>query len=162
MKVPAGVDTGHRIRLRGEGQAGDHGGPSVDLDVEMHVKPHAIFEREGRDLYCEIPIGFSDAVLGGDLEVPTLDGKVKLKIPHETQSGKLFRLRGKGITQVNSSARGDMLCRVLVETPVNLTKKQKQLMQEFKTIQEKEGNRQTPKKSTWFDGVRHFIDELRT
>ena len=162
VKVPAGVDTGNRIRLRGEGQAGEHGGPSGDLYVEMHVKPHAIFEREGRDLYCEIPIGFSDAVLGGDLEVPTLDGKVKLKIPHETQTGKLFRLRGKGITQVNSSARGDMLCRVLVETPVNLTKTQKQLMQEFKTIQEKEGNRQTPKKSTWFDGVRHFIDELRT
>jgi molecular chaperone DnaJ len=147
--------------LRGEGQAGEHGGPSGDLYVEMHLKPHKIFEREGRDLYCEIPIGFSDAVLGGDLEVPTLEGKVKLKIPQETQTGKLFRLRGKGITQVNASARGDMLCRVLVETPVNLTKKQKDLMQEFKTIQEKEGNRQNPKKSNWFDGVKNFIDELR-
>ena len=92
------MDTGDRIRLTGEGQAGARGGPSGDLYVEMHVQPHQIFQRDGRDLHCEIPISFTDAAIGGELEVPTLDGRVKLKIPAETQTGKLFRLRSKGVT----------------------------------------------------------------
>ncbi len=115
VKVPAGVDTGDRIRLTGEGQAGARGGPSGDLYVEMHVMPHQIFQRDGRDLHCEIPISFIDAAVGGELEVPTLDGRVKLKIPSETQTGKLFRLRSKGVTPIRGGGRGDLLCRVVVE-----------------------------------------------
>ena len=161
VKVPAGVDTSDRIRLTGEGQAGEHGGPPGDLYVEMNVQPHKIFEREGADLFCEIPISFGDAALGGELEVPTLDGRVKLKIPVETQTGKLFRLRGKGIKPVRGGNVGDLLCRVVVETPVHLTKRQKEILEEFQTIQEGEGKKQSPKRTSFFDGVKSFIDELR-
>jgi len=161
VKVPAGVDTSDRIRLTGEGQAGEHGGPPGDLYVEMNVKPHKIFEREGADLFCEIPISFGDAALGGELEVPTLDGRVKLKIPSETQTGKLFRLRGKGIKPVRGGNVGDLLCRVVVETPVHLTKRQKEILEEFQTIQVGEGKKQSPKRTSFFDGVKSFIDELR-
>src|SRR5690554_5815957 len=131
VKVPAGVDTGDRIRLSGEGEAGPEGGPPGDLYVEIHVRRHKIFEREGNQLYCEIPISFVDAALGGEIEVPTLDGRVKLKIPAETQTGKLFRLRNKGVTPVRGGVTGDLLCRVVVETPVKLTKRQKELLGEF-------------------------------
>ena len=160
VKVPPGVDTGDRIRLSGEGQAGTHGGPSGDLYVEVHVKPHAIFQRDGRDLYCEIPISITDAALGGDLEVPTLNGRVKLKIPKESQTGKLFRLRGKGVTPIRGGGAGDLLCRVLVETPVHLTKRQEELLEEFAQIHAEEGDRQSPKKSSWFDGVKKFVEGL--
>ncbi|MDP6653702.1 MAG: DnaJ C-terminal domain-containing protein, partial [Gammaproteobacteria bacterium] len=160
VKVPAGVDVGDRIRLTGEGQAGTHGGPPGDLYVEMAVRPHAIFQRDGRDLHCEIPISFSDAALGGELEVPTLDGRVKLKIPAETQTGKLFRLRHKGVAPIRGGSSGDLLCRVIVETPVHLTKRQKELMEEFQTIHEAEGKKQSPKKSSWFDGVKKFVDSF--
>src|SRR5574343_1968656 len=117
-KIPAGVDTGDRIRLAGEGEAGLNGGPSGDLYVQVQVKDHAIFTRDGANLYCEVPISFPTACLGGELEVPTLDGKVKLKIPAETQTGKLFRLRGKGVKPVRGGSVGDLLCRVQIETPV--------------------------------------------
>ncbi|MDX1492053.1 MAG: molecular chaperone DnaJ [Pseudohongiellaceae bacterium] len=160
VKVPPGVDTGDRIRLAGEGQAGSHGGPSGDLYVQVSVRDHKIFERDGIDLHCEIPISFVDAVLGGELEVPTLGGRVKLKIPAETQTGKLFRLRNKGVTPVRGGVTGDLLCRVLVETPVNITKRQKELLEEFHAIGESEG-KQSPKKSSWFDGVKKFVDDLR-
>ena len=119
-----------------------------------------MFERDGIDLHCEIPISFVDAALGGELEVPTLDGRVKLKIPPETQTGKLFRLRNKGVTPVRGGVTGDLLCRVVVETPVNLTKRQKELLAEFHDIAESEGA-QSPKKTSWFDGVKKFVDELR-
>ena len=145
VKVPAGVDDGDRIRLSGEGQAGVHGGPPGDLYVEMRIKPHEIFERDGRNLHCEIPINFADAALGGELEVPTLDGKVKLKIPKETQTGKLFRLRGKGVTPIRGGGAGDLLCRVVVETPVNLTSRQREILEEFQSIQKEEGRHQSPK-----------------
>jgi molecular chaperone DnaJ len=161
VKVPAGVDTGDRIRLTGEGQAGVQGGPSGDLYVEMHVMPHQIFQRDGKDLHCEIPISFSDAAIGGELEVPTLDGRVKLKIPLETQTGKLFRLRGKGVTPIRGGSRGDLLCRVSVETPVNLTGRQREILEEFQKIQESEGKKQSPRRSSWFDGVKKFVDGLR-
>ncbi len=161
VKVPAGVDTGDRIRLSGEGQAGTHGGPSGDLYVEMAVRRHKIFQRDGRNLHCEMPISFADAALGGELEVPTLDGRVKLKIPSETQTGKLFRLRNKGITSIRGGSKGDLLCRVVVETPVHLTRRQKELLDEFQEIQEVEGKKQSPKRSSWFDGVKSFIDEMR-
>ncbi len=158
--MPAGVDEGDRIRLTGEGQAGTNGGPSGDLYVQVHMREHKLFVRDGRDLHCEIPISFVDAALGGELEVPTLDGRVKLKIPAETQTGKLFRLRGKGVTSVRGGGAGDLLCRVVVETPVQLTRRQKELLQEFQTIGESEGS-QSPKKTSWFDGVKKFVDDLR-
>ena len=161
VKVPAGVDTGDRIRLTGEGQAGVHGGPSGDLYVEVRVKSHHIFQRDGKDLHCEIPISFSDASLGGELEVPTLNGRVKLKIPAETQTSKLFRLRHKGVTPIRGGGAGDLLCRVVVETPVNLTKRQKELLEEFKEIQDEQGASQNPRKASWFDGVKKFVDDLR-
>jgi molecular chaperone DnaJ len=162
VKVPAGVDTGDRIRLSGEGQAGVHGGPSGDLYVEIAVRAHAIFQRDGPNLHCEIPISFTDAALGGELEVPTLNGRVKLKIPPGAQTGKLFRLRNKGVTPIRGGSAGDLLCRVIVETPVNLTARQKELMEEFHKIQEVEGKKQSPKKSSWFDGVKKFVEGFGT
>jgi molecular chaperone DnaJ len=161
VKVPAGVDTGDRIRLTGEGEAGMHGGPPGDLYVQVAVKEHAIFERDGADLLCEIPISFIDAALGGELEVPTLDGRVKLKIPQETQTGKLFRLRDKGVTPVRGGPPGDLLCRVVVETPVALTKRQRELLEEFRSIEDTQGNKQNPRKTSWFDGVKNFVDALK-
>ena len=160
VKIPAGVDTGDRIRLTGEGEAGMAGGPAGDLYVQVEVKDHPIFVREGRHLYCEVPISFADAALGGDLEVPTLDGRVKLKIPAETQTGKVFRLRGKGVTQVRGGGVGDLLCKVVVETPVKLTDRQRELFEELRgTLQ---GNdRHSPKEKSWFDGVKDFIDGLK-
>lgn len=158
VKIPPGVDTGDRIRLSGEGEAGRNSGPAGDLYVEMHVKPHKIFERDGANLHCEVPISMTEAALGGDLEVPTLDGRVKLKIPAETQTGKLFRLRNKGVKPVRGHAVGDLLCRVVVETPVNLTAKQKDLLVQLQASLE--GKKNSPKSKGWFDGVKNFFDEL--
>jgi molecular chaperone DnaJ len=158
VKVPAGVDTGDRIRLTGEGEAGAMGGPAGDLYVQMSVKRHSIFERDGHNLHCEVPITIVDAALGGELEVPTLDGRVKLKIPPETQSGRVFRLRGKGVTPIRSSSPGDLLCQVQVETPVKLTEHQKKLLKEFQASLK--GEKHSPHKKTWFDGVKKFFEEL--
>lgn len=159
VKIPAGVDTGDRIRLSGEGEIGPNGGPSGDLYVQVSVKSHDIFERDGRNLYCEVPISIIDASLGGDLEVPTIDGKVKLKIPPETQTGKLFRLRGKGVTTVRSNLPGDLLCRVVVETPVKLNARQKELLKELQDSLDDKKN--SPQKTSWFDGVKDFFDTFR-
>ena len=131
VKVPAGVDTGDRIRLGGEGEAGRNGGPPGDLYVEIHVREHAIFERDGEHLSCEVPVSFATAALGGAVEVPTLDGEVTLKIPAETQSGRVFRLRDKGVKPVRGGARGDLFCRVVVETPVNLSAEQRELIRQL-------------------------------
>jgi len=162
VKVPPGVDTGDRIRLAGEGEAGTHGAPSGDLYVQVSVKEHAIFVRDGKSLYCDVPISLVDAALGGELEVPTLDGRVKLKIPAETQTGKMFRLRGKGVAPVRGGAAGDLMCRVIVETPVNLSKKQKDILQEFQATLEKNGDKKhAPKKHTWFEGVKGFFDDMK-
>ncbi len=159
VKVPAGVDTGDRIRLAGEGEAGPEGGPPGDLYVQVEVREHPIFQRDGKHLYCEVPIGFVDAALGGELEIPTLDGRVKLRVPPETQTGKLFRLRGKGIRPIRGGSEGDLLCRVVVETPVNLTARQKELLKQFQDSLD--GNdRQSPNKARWFDGVRRFFDDM--
>ncbi|ARN73285.1 molecular chaperone DnaJ [Oceanicoccus sagamiensis] len=160
VKVPPGVDTGDRIRLTGEGEAGPDGGPPGDLFVQMNVREHKIFERDGKHLYCEVPISIIDAAMGGELEVPTLDGRVKLKIPAETQTGKLFRLRGKGVTPVRGGSTGDLLCRVTLETPVNLTKHQKELFKQLQESFEKEGN-QSPRKNSWFEGVKNFFDDMK-
>ena len=159
VKVPAGVDTGDRIRLTGEGEAGTHGGPPGDLYVQVHVKKHAIFERDGADLYCEVPISFVDAALGGELEVPTLEGKIRLKVPAETQTGKLFRLRGKGVAPVRGGNIGDLMVRVVIETPVNLSNKQKELLKEFQESIDG-GSKHSPKKTGWFDGVKRFFEEM--
>lgn len=158
VKIPAGVDTGDRIRLSGEGEAGAMGGPSGDLYVQVSVKDHALFHRDGRNLYCDVPISIVDAALGGELEVPTLDGRVKLKIPAETQSGKLFRLRGKGVVPVRGGAAGDLLCRVQVETPVKLTSEQKDLLTQFQASLK--GEKHSPQKKSWFEGVKRFFEEI--
>lgn len=161
VKVPAGVDTGDRIRLAGEGEAGVNGGPAGDLYVVVSVREHKIFQRDGKNLYCEVPISFADAALGGELEVPTLDGRVKLKIPDGTQTGKLFRLRGKGVTPVRGGSPGDLLCRVAVETPVNLTKRQRELIQELRETLQEEGSNQSPRAKSWFDGVKNFFEDMK-
>lgn len=161
VKVPPGVDNGDRIRLSGEGEAGDRGAPPGDLYVQVSVKEHPLFHREDNNLYCEVPISFVMAALGGTLEVPTLDGRVNLKIPAETQSGKLFKLRGKGVKSVRGGAVGDLLCRVMVETPVNLNSKQKELLQEFEKSVSDSGKRHSPKEHSWLDGVKNFIDDIK-
>jgi molecular chaperone DnaJ len=160
VKVPAGVDTGDRIRLAGEGEAGERGGPAGDLYVQIQVKEHEIFTRDGADLYCEVPISFPTACLGGEIEVPTLDGKVMLKIPAETQTGKLFRLRGKGVKPVRGGAIGDLLCRVQIETPVHLTKEQKELVQQLGDSLSGGGKHHSPQEHSWTDGVKSFFDKL--
>ncbi|MGE0371486.1 MAG: molecular chaperone DnaJ [Gammaproteobacteria bacterium] len=161
VKIPAGVDTDDRIRLAGEGEAGEHGGPAGDLYVLIRVRPHPIFVREGTDLHCEMPISFVTAAIGGDLDVPTLDGRVTLKVPGETQTGRLFRLRGKGVRSVQGGAVGDLLCRVVVETPVNLSDQQKDQLREFeRTLQEKNESH-SPRARSWLDGVKKFFEDLK-
>ncbi len=160
VKVPAGVDTGDRIRLAGEGEAGENGGPPGDLYVQIQVKAHPIFKRDENNLYCEVPISFVTAALGGELEVPTLNGRVKLKIPAETQTGKMFRMRGKGVKPVRGGPVGDLLCRVSVETPVKLTRRQKELLQEFSGEMDEGGSHHNPQAHSWLDGVKKFFDGL--
>ncbi len=160
VKVPEGVDNGDRIRLSGEGEAGENNGPAGDLYVHISVKDHPIFVRESTDLYCDVPISFTTAALGGELEVPTLDGKVKLKIPAETQSGKMFRLRSKGVRSVRSSVKGDLLCRVVVETPVRLSGKQKELLKQFEDEMQSGGTKHSPQAHSWLDGVKKFFDSM--
>ncbi len=158
VKIPAGVDEGDRVRLTGEGEPGVNGGPPGDLYVQVHVKPHAVFQRDGDDLHCEMPVSFSAAALGGEIEIPTLDGSARIKVPSETQSGKAFRLRGKGIKGVRSQAPGDLICHVVVETPVNLTERQKELLREFETISQKDAGRHNPRTQGWFDKVKAFFE----
>ncbi len=160
IKIPAGVDTGDRIRLTGEGEAGVAGSAPGDLYVQVHVKEHSIFSRDGADLHCEIPISFSAACLSGELEVPTLDGKVKLKIPAESQTGKVFRLRGKGVTSMRGGVAGDLYCRIVVETPVNLNKEQKDLLRQFEESLKSSNSRHSPKAKSWFEGVKNFWNDM--
>lgn len=161
VKIPAGVDTGDRIRLAGEGEAGIHGGQTGDLYVQVDVQKHPIFTRDGNDLYCDVPISFTQAALGGEIEVPTLTGQVRLKIPAETQTGKTFRLRDKGVKSVHGHATGDLLCRVTVETPVDLSDKQKSLLKEFDSDCSNDASDHSPKAKSWFDGVKQFFDDMR-
>lgn len=160
VKIPAGVDSGDRIRLAQEGEAGRNGGPAGDLYVDIAVKPHAIFERDGRDLSCDVPIGFGAAVLGSTVEVPTLEGQVALKIPPETQSGRVFRLRGKGVKSVRANGVGDLFCRIQVETPVKLTSEQKDLLRQFDAAIEEGGSRHSPRARSWIDGVKKFFEKM--
>lgn len=161
VKIPAGVDTGDRIRLSGEGEAGEFGAPAGDLYVQVHVKEHPIFVREGNNLYCEIPISFTTAALGGEVAVPTLDGKVMLKIPSETQTGRMFRLRGKGVRSLRSGAEGDLLCKAVVETPVKLSEEQKELLRQLEDSLNGSGMKtHKPKAEGFFEGVKRFFDDL--
>lgn len=161
VKVPAGVDTGDRIRLANEGEAGEQGAPNGDLYVQMHVKPHDIFTRDDNDLFCEMPISIGTATLGGEIEVPTLDGKLRLKIPGETQTGKLFRMRGKGVKPVRGGATGDLLCRVNVETPVKLSNKQKDLLKKFEESIKESSSKHSPQHASWGDRMKKFFDDLK-
>ena len=159
VKIPVGVDEGDRIRLTGEGEAGVNGGPTGDLYVQIHLKPHTVFQREHDDLHCEMPVSFTTAALGGEIKVPTLDGAAHLKIPAGSQTGKAFRLRGKGIKGVRSHAHGDLLCHVVIETPVSLTDRQKELLREFEEISQGNDGRNNPKAQGWLDRVKDFFSE---
>lgn len=161
VKIPAGVDNNDRVRLTGEGEAGAHGGHAGDLYVQISVKQHAIFERHDRDLLCEVPINFATATLGGEIEVPTLEGRVNLKIPPETQTGKSFRLRGKGVQSARSHGKGDLLCKVIVETPVQLDKDQKALLEAFQASLNESKKSHSPRTSSWFDGVKKFFEDMK-
>ncbi len=160
VKIPAGIDNGDKIRLQGEGEAGLHGAPPGDLYVQIKIKPHPIFTREQNDLHCDIPVSFTTAALGGEIDVPTLEGQVKLKIPPETQSGKLFRLRGKGVNSIRSGRKGDLFCRISVEIPVNLTREQKELLKLLADSLTKGGEKHSPKSKSWFDSMKRFFEEL--
>ncbi len=160
IKIPAGVDNADRIRLSGEGEAGIKGGPSGDLYVDVTIKKHDIFEREGNHLICTIPISFSKAVLGGTVEVPTIDGAVNLSIPSETQSGKTFRLKGKGIKSYRENFFGDLYCTVQVETPVSLTDEQKEILRQFDRSVNDSNTDHRPNKKTWTDSVSDFFKRI--
>jgi molecular chaperone DnaJ len=162
VKIPAGVDTGDKIRLQGEGEAGPHGATSGDLYVQVKVKPHPIFTREHNDLHCEVPVSFTTVALGGEVEVPTLEGQVNLKIPAETQSGKLFRLRGKGVHSVHNGRKGDLFCRIIVETPINLSREQKELLKQLADSLAAGGDKHSPKSKSWFDSMKRFFEGLAT
>ena len=157
VKIPAGVDDGDRIRLSGEGELG-RGGNRGDLYISINVKQHSIFERDGRHLYCEVPLDFVDAALGGSIEVPTLVGKAKIKIPSGTQSHKIFRLNGKGIKPLRGGSVGDILVRVIVEVPVNLNTEQKNLLNKFKENMSHENN--SPLMSSWLNSAKAFFKNL--
>lgn len=160
VKIPAGVDNGDRVRVSGEGEAGVHGGGEGDLYVLINVKPHPIFERNQSDLHCEVPISFSTATLGGSIEVPTLEGRISLKIPAETQTDKTLRLRGKGIKSIKGHV-GDLLCRVVVETPVNLSREQKELLTKFQESLDSSKNTHSPRSTSWFDRVKLFFEDMK-
>ena len=160
VKVPPGVEDGDRIRLSGEGEAGRNGGPPGDLYVEVRVNPHKIFQRDGADLFCEVPVSYATAALGGEVKLPTLDGHVSLKIPSGTQSGKNFRLRGKGVTTVRDRRKGDLFARVAVETPINLTSEQESLLRRFEESVSAGGDRHSPRARGWLDMVKRFFERV--
>ncbi len=163
INIPAGIESGRRIRLSGEGEAGLRGGPRGDLYVMINIKPHKLFEREGANLYCRVPITITKAALGGEIEVPTIEGKrASVKIPAGTQTGQQFRLRGKGMSMLKSNARGDMYIEIFVETPVNLNKKQQELLRNLdKSMSENKtsANKHSPESSGFFKKIREFWGE---
>ena len=158
VKIPAGIDDGMRIRSSGNGEPGMNGGPPGDLYVEIHIKAHAVFQRDGDDLHCEMPISYATAALGGEIEVPTLGGKVSFTVPEGTQSGKVFRLRGKGVKGVRSGMAGDLFCHVVVETPVRLTERQKEMLREFESSMSEGGAKHSPRSKSWKDKVKEFFE----
>jgi molecular chaperone DnaJ len=157
VKIPAGIDDGMRIRSAGNGEPGTNGGPSGDLFIEIRLRKHDIFERDGDDLHCQVPISFTTAALGGEIEVPTLSGKAAIDIPEGTQAGKQFRLRGKGIKGVRSSYPGDLYCHVAIETPVKLTEHQRKLLKELDDSLQKGGAKHSPSGESWTDKLKGFF-----
>ena len=157
VKIPPGIDDGMRIRSTGNGEPGTNGGPPGDLYIEIRVKKHDIFERDGDDLHCAVPISFTTAALGGEIEVPTLAGKAAIDIPEGTQAAKQFRLRGKGIKGVRSSYPGDLYCHITVETPVKLTEHQRKLLKEFEESLKKGGSKHSPSEDSWTDKLKNFF-----
>ena len=158
VKIPAGVDEGDRVRLSGEGEPGVNGGPPGDLYVQVHIKPHTVFQRDHDDLHCEMPISFVTAALGGEIQIPTLDGSAGIRVPAETQSGKTFRLKGKGIKGVRSREPGDLFCHVVVETPVSLSSRQRELLREFEAATQQDHARHNPRAKGWIDKMKEFFD----
>jgi molecular chaperone DnaJ len=158
VKIPAGVDEGDRVRLSGEGEPGVNGGPAGDLYVQVHIKPHPVFTRDHDDLHCEMPVSITTAALGGEISIPTLDGSAKIRVPAETQSGKVFRMRAKGIKGVRSQGPGDLFCHVVVETPVQLTSRQRELLREFEALSQQDSARHNPRAKGWFDKVKEFFE----
>ncbi|MEY3951988.1 MAG: hypothetical protein RL320_790 [Pseudomonadota bacterium] len=158
VKIPAGIDDGMRIRSSGNGEPGLNGGPSGDLYVEVSIKPHRVFQREADDLHCEVPVSFARAALGGSIDVPTLNGKASFDLPEGTQTGKTFRLRGKGIRNVRSSVAGDLYCHVVVETPVKLNDRQRKILEDFEASLEEGGDRHSPQSKSWMEKVRDFFN----
>jgi molecular chaperone DnaJ len=158
VKIPAGIDDGMRIRSAGNGEPGLNGGPNGDLYVEISIKPHRVFSRDGDDLHCEVPISFARAALGGTVDVPTLGGKASFDVPEGTQSGKTFRLRGKGVKNVRSGVMGDLYCHVVLETPVKLSDKQRKLLQEFESSIQEGGEKHSPQSRSWMDKVKEFFN----
>jgi molecular chaperone DnaJ len=161
ITIPQGVDNGDRIRLSGEGEAGINGGPPGDLFIQVHVKEHDLFQRDANDLHCEVPINIVMAALGGELEIPTLEGRVKLKIPPETQAGKLFRIRGKGVKSLRGGQVGDLLCHIAVETPIKLNRDQKELLEKFGQSLNTSKHQHTPQETTWFTRVKKFFEDKK-
>jgi molecular chaperone DnaJ len=157
VNIPSGVDTGDQIRLSGEGEAGGKGAPSGDLYVSVRVTAHSIFDRQQDDLLCEIPVNFTAATLGDKVIIPTLTGKVELKIPGGTQSGKQFRIKGKGVKSVRSNSTGDLYCRVHIETPVNLTNEQEDLLRQLDNSFRKGKSKHIPREHTWVDKIKDFL-----
>ena len=158
VNVPAGVETGTRIRLSNEGEAGLRGGPTGDLYIFIEVREHKIFQRDGNSLFCRIPVSMSGAALGGDIEVPTMDGgRSRVKIPAGSQSGRQMRLRGKGMPAIKSAQKGDMFIEIAVETPVNLTSKQRELLREFEALSEDNN----PESKSFFSSVKSFWDTMK-
>ncbi len=162
VEVPAGVDNGDRIRLSGEGEAGEAGAPAGDLFVQIHVRPHPIFERDNADLYCEVPINIITAALGGELEVPSLGGRLNLKIPPGTQTHKLFRMRGKGVKPVRGGPVGDLICRIVVETPVKLNSEQKELLEKLGESMGKSAKKHSPNEDSWIDSMKKFFEDMKS
>ena len=154
VQIPAGIREGTRLRLLGNGEAGISGAPAGDLYVVVHIKEHKIFQREGDDLYCELPISFSVAALGGEIDVPTLEGKAQLKVPAGTQGGQLFKLRGKGIVNVNGRGRGDLFARLIVEVPTRLNTEQRNKLEEFAALC---SDQNTPMRKSFFERAREFF-----
>jgi len=158
VKIPSGVDNGDQIRLSGEGEGGPNNGVPGDLYVSISVKPHKFFQRDGDDILCEVPISFTSATLGDKIILPTLEGKVELKVPAGTQSGKAFRIKNKGVKSVRSSYKGDLYCKVNIETPVNLTKEQKELLNKLDESFSKSASKHRPNEKSWLDGIKEFFD----
>ena len=157
MRIPAGINEGMRIRSAGNGEPGSNGGPAGDLYIEIRIKAHDIFERDGDDLHCTVPVSMTTAALGGAIEVPTLGSKAEIELPEGTQHGKTFRLRGKGIKGIRSSYPGDLYCHITVETPVKLTEHQRKLLNELDDSFRRAGERHSPNAKSWTDRVKDLF-----